>query len=345
MPNWPTILGPERITKGLFWTKAWSLISGCTPVSPGCLHCWLADMAYRFPHNYPPDLVNKITHVNPGQDIRKGPAYFTGKVVTHPERLQIPLKTRKSQVFAIWSDLFHEKVPLEFFQDAYVIMMESERLNLGHIFLLITKRPEHGIKIMRPKRPLTNLVLIVTAENQEQADKRLPIVLQIPAAVRMILYEPALGPLNLTCFPYDHPAHYAGGCINPLDGGWIPSLGNYEEEYKQIIEGDPLIHGVIAGAETGHHARPAHPDWFRQVRDNCAAAGVPFFFKSWGEWLPQELSFQPKKLVWVNKDGRVLPGKEDIRSGMGWKMMGAAGKKKSRFLDGQEHNDLPSIGD
>ena len=89
------------------------------------------------------------------------------------------------------------------------------------------------------------------------ADERIPLLLQTPAAVRWISYEPALGPANLQLFG---PCGSSGGSC--LDNSCRTK-----------------IDWVVAGGESGPGARPAHPDWFRSVRDQCQAAGVPFFMK------------------------------------------------------------------
>jgi len=334
------ILGPERIAKGLFWTRPWSLVSGCTKCSPGCKNCWLESMAHRFPKGQPPGVVTPEGH-------------WTGKIVTHPERLDLPLKTRKPQVFAIWSDLLHEGVPWQFIIEALNIMAQCER----HIFLIITKRPERMKEIMFRLGESTpgdfaininletlghfgpNIYLLTTAENQHWADIRFPIALQIPAAVRIALVEPMLGPVDLEEWIWpgcrlskeEHDKHCGGG-------EWCESVS---------------LHGVIAGAETGPHARPAHPDWFRQVRDDCQAAGVPFFFKSWGEWAPvapiysdheideealDNSRFSSKRLETIDLNGKLWP---EFQPPPGSWLMERVGKHAGRLLDGKEWNSLP----
>jgi len=115
-----------------------------------------------------------------------------------------------------------------------------------HYYIVLTKRP----KVMRLYRlDMMNLCVGVTAETQARADERVPVLLDSSAALRMVSVEPILGPVDLSA--------YLGG----LD--W-----------------------VICGGETGPGARPMHPDWVRSLRDQCLAAGVPFFFKTWGEWMP-----------------------------------------------------------
>ncbi|MHB8071530.1 MAG: DUF5131 family protein [Candidatus Cryosericum sp.] len=346
--NITEILGPERLAKGLFWSRAWSLASGCTPVSPGCAHCWLRDMAHRFPRNYPEGIVTPEGR-------------WTGKVVTHPERLALPLRTQKPQVWAIWSDLGHEAVPPEFIGKSFQVMRGCEQ----HIFLLITKRPQRFIEPETAKMidhylyhegwP-PNLWLLTTAENQEQADIRLPQALQIPAAKRLVLYEPALGPLDLTRIKWAkipiNPADYKRYGVLVPDEIWSTNnvlLSRLAEEWNKT---KVAFDGVICGGETGARARPSHPDWFRKTRDDCQAAGVPFFFKSWGEWYPYPADYPgivyvdkgtgETKGVWVKGGGKFI--KNIQWSENGDVLFVRVGKKAAgRLLDGQTWNQVPLI--
>ena len=100
-----------------WWDKALSLVEGCTPVSESCEHCWLAAQYYRFrpennylPSDDGPGIPNLTKYDKPE---------FTGEIILHEDRLDIPLKTRKPTVFAVWSDLFHEKVPFDFIDQVF----------------------------------------------------------------------------------------------------------------------------------------------------------------------------------------------------------------------------------
>jgi len=149
-----------------------------------------------------------------------------------------------------------------------------------------------------------NVWLGVSVENQEQADKRIPILLKTPAAVRFLSMEPLLGPVDL---------HLR-----------IPA-DTSQPKISGILSG---IHWVIVGGESGHGARPMHPDWVRSIRDQCQAAGVPFFFKQWGEWIhahPAELHLSPAPLVdWE-----------------GLKMQRVGKRAAGRLLDGREWSEIP----
>ena len=116
-----------------------------------------------------------------------------------------------------------------------------------------------------------NVWIGTTAEDQQRADERIPALLKIPARVRFLSCEPLLGPVNLTVtIPGGSPSYNA--------------LKPYRPDYcKEPLE--PSIHWVICGGESGPGARPMHPDWARSLRDQCAATGVAFHFKQWGEWI------------------------------------------------------------
>jgi protein gp37 len=229
------------------WTEySWNPVTGCTPASEGCQNCYAKRMATRLKgrYGYPEDEPFKVT--------------------LHPEKLKEPLKWKKPRRVFVCSmgDLFHEQVPDEYIAKVWEVMNNASQ----HTFLVLTKRPQRMKDFLARlgwyihdrdgypmeavldeggKYTLKNVWLGVTAENQQRADERIPILLQIPAAVRFVSIEPMLGPVVI---PEEWP-------------DW-----------------------VICGGETGPGARPIHPDWVRSLRDQCQVAGTPFFFKSWGEW-------------------------------------------------------------
>jgi protein gp37 len=444
-----------------YWDMPWSLVDGCTPCSPGCDHCWSAGMTHRFL----PDLTLKSHWIDMETGRTMSPA-FNGKILTHPERLSIPLKRRKPAVYAVWNDLFHEKVPWTFQKEAYGVMLEPS----NHTYLILTKRPgimgEHLFKISIPDIP-PNIWHGLTVCNQQEADEKIPMFLQVPGK-KFLSLEPLLSKIDLT--PYlsvcyngiKEENNYAektregnrclssGGerglsdrrgrsclasgqegmgqvakqsCEPPLQKGQggtrcreVPSstspdqwedaqlssesigispllrvdpstlnsesqrrkeekepsgksgIGNgfrtspscpshfecREDGSKRSQECDGKVYSrsdsgnsgdegrnsgrdgnpsrpqnintgeevrgelqrglgypqrkpldlILLGGETGPGARPLHPDWIRSVRDQCAAAGVSFFFKGWGT-------------------GTQIP------------------MHRGRLLDGRTHDDLP----
>ena len=121
-------------------------------------------------------------------------------------------------------------------------------------WLLLTKRP-HLVERLSPwgRDWPHNVWLGATVENQKWAEKRLPKLTENPAVIRFLSCEPLLGPIDL-----EH---------------WL-SAGE--------------IHWVIAGGESGPHARPSDPKWFLDLLAQCRRHDIPFHFKQWGEWAPIE---------------------------------------------------------
>jgi protein gp37 len=165
--------------------------------------------------------------------------------------------------------------------------------------------------------PLFNVWLGVSCEDQKRADERIPHLLQTPSAVRLLSAEPLLGAIDLRMVP-----HFPG---QGVDGRWLD--------------------WIIAGGESGPKARPMHPDWARSLRDQCAAAGVPFFFKQWGEWISAEAPGRSDEIGVLMQDGEFLRGPRTLdRPGEdGWIIKRLGKHRTGRLLDGREHNDMPAV--
>ena len=227
--------------------------------------------------------------------------HFNGTVRLMEKNLDLPLRVKKPTAWAIWSDLFHEGVPDEFIGRAFGTMAAAH----WHIFMILTKRAtrlrEWSRAVMyypcgdRASRPVLgwppNAWIGVTAENQETADERLPQLIQVPAAVRFVSVEPMLGPVNL----FDSVPGVFGTLRHP------PYIGH--------------IQWFVCGGESGKNARPVNPQWVHSLRDQCVSAGVPFFFKQWGEWASVQ-----GDTVQITRVGKKVAG---------------------RSLDGIAWNDLP----
>jgi protein gp37 len=206
---------------------------------------------------------------------------FTGCIFIHSDRLSIPLKRRKPTVFAVWNDLFHEKVPDEFREETYDAMNRADR----HTYLILTKRPQnmeryvsgvcHAVGDYDVSRD--HVWHGLTVCNQEEMESKSKDFFSVPVK-KFFSLEPMLSKV----------------IIPP----WVL-------ERK-------LLDSVILGGESGPGARPMHPDWVRSVRDQCAAAGVSFFFKSWGKYIRRNGDYYPIKKGWPH-----------------------------RLLDGRTHDDLP----
>jgi protein gp37 len=179
-------------------------------------------------------------------------------VTLRPDRLDEPLHWRKSRrVFVVsMGDLFHSDVPYSYINQVFEVMEQAPQ----HTFQVLTKRPRRMLEYLHWWQEMEgcafdmpNVWLGVTAENQEMADKRVPALLNCPAAVRFVSCEPLLGEIDLR--------------------RWLVSLFNPSAT---------RLDWVIVGGESGHGARPMHPDWARSLRDQCQDAGVAFFFKQIG---------------------------------------------------------------
>lgn len=312
------------------WTDAtWNPVSGCSKVSDGCTNCYAEAMARRFDKGWKPWIAGNATH----------------NVRLHHEKLEQPLHWRKPKKIFVCSvsDLFHECVPDEFIAHVFSVIVRARK----HVFQILTKRPKRmntlltslrfsdsvsgSIARILPRRirqhwyydphefewPLCNLWLGVTAEDQRTADERIPLLLQTPAAVRFVSIEPMLGPILL-----DAPGR-----------PWLTTEIDHEENTK--------LDWVIVGGESGPKARPPHPAWVRSIRDQCQAAGVPFFFKQWGHWaLFLDNGPLPNNCSYVGIDGTIRAGdSEDLDYD---ECMGRVGKKAAgRELDGRTYEEVP----
>jgi protein gp37 len=263
------------------WTEAsWNPVTGCTKVSPGCDHCYAETFAERWRGT-------------------KGHAYEHGFDLTlRPERLDQPLRWKRPRRIFVnsMSDLFHDDVPDEFIADVWHVMAETPQ----HTYQILTKRHARlrswvSKWCSHPSwtTPLPNVWLGVSVENQQWADIRIPALFNTPAAVRWLSCEPLLGPVNL--WHRMDPADPNADCTFCGAGWWDDEGGHplFDEENEDTgqwclgpMQRHAHINWVVVGGESGPGARPMHPDWARTLRDQCTAAGVPYFFKQWGEWAP-----------------------------------------------------------
>lgn len=317
----------------------WNPVTGCTKTSPGCAHCYAERMANRLAHN-------PATAKDYAGTIENGK--WTGRVNCLSHKLDEPLKWRKPRMVFVnsMSDLFHESIPFEFIHQAFVVMQNTPR----HIHQVLTKRADRMLEfahweIERAKTeqdyipwPLSNVWSGVTVCNQEEADTKIPLLLQTPAAVRFVSIEPMLESIQLGGLAFGQYEDTGGG------DGIHPDIAFHDFE--------PHIDWVICGGETGHGARPMHPQWTRDLRDQCKAADVPFFFKGWGDWLP--ISQMPDGHADTLYHPAPKRDPESIRQckvahsviqavfPMGAMTVFRVGKKAAgRFLDGVEHSELP----
>lgn len=261
------------------WTdETWNPITGCTKVSPGCLNCYAESLTRRFKDRMQPYSDTFAPWTVKAQRESGQPV-----VTLHPERLDQPLKWKKPRRIFVnsMSDLFHEDVPDEFIDRVFTVMAHRNR----HTYQVLTKRPKRmrdyllqaSERVCRRSNwnpnvwvwPLPNVWLGVSVENQRYADERIPLLLETPAAVRFVSCEPLLEAVDL-----GH-ATPCGYYCDPWDGG----IGGHHDHQFWTPGIKPGLDWVITGCESGRKRRPMELDWARGLRDQCRAAGVPFFLK------------------------------------------------------------------
>lgn len=290
------------------WTdETWPVITGCSPESEGCPNCYAARMAATRLKHHP-------RYAGLAEMVNSKPRW-TGEVRLNYDVFDQPHRWRKPRMVFVASmgDLFHEDVPFRFIDRVFHVV----ELGRQHTFQILTKRPKRMLEYMTSRSadfPLPNVWLGVTAENQKCADERIPLLLQMPATVRFVSCEPLLELISL--LPYLPLDYEIGLGEDTLESGRLPGLD-----------------WVIVGGESGPDARPMHPYWARSLRDQCQAAGIPFFFKQWGEWLANDEiypMFGSTKLM----RGRIM----DAWGRMFWRV----GKKAAgRLLDGRIWDEMP----
>ena len=357
-------------------------IYGCDEISPACLHCYAALMANRQVAllNYPAGITVK----------RSSGVHWSGKVVVDYDRIAksfaaLP-KGQKLVEACFWcegeqfegficdrcratadgrgnmhrnhrvfvtsmSDLFHKDVPDDFIGRVFDEMRDRPHLT----FQVLTKRPKRmwewadniaatgyayaGTSRHRHWWWPENVWAGCTAEDQKCLDDRLPFLLKVPAPVRFLSVEPMVGQVNL-------------GLIGIVSKDISP-------RYRPLSS---MLHWVISGAESGNKARPSHPDWFRALRDECKAAGVPYFHKQNGEYaevnpdardpgtgghvtLDPDVragrsSWVAGKSAGVSMDGQIVRGIQHMKPGVAYHHMTKV-KDSGRLIDGVEHLEFP----
>jgi protein gp37 len=193
---------------------------------------------------------------------------------------------------------------------------------------------------------LPNVWIGTTVESQEWADRRVPELLKIPAVVRFLSCEPMSGAVDLTRVQTTQhwPDKREPSKLNALRGYTYSRREPYTHGGVLVEKGETdyvdlhnagAVHWVIAGGESGGQARALHPGWVKSLRDQCKAAGVPFFFKQWGEWVPQgEKTAEPMA------DDELLRGKKHDD---GTLMLRVGKKDAGAYLDGKEWRQMPAL--
>ena len=312
------------------WTDAtWNPITGCSVLSAGCTNCYAMRLAGTRLKHHPSRAGLTI-------DGKAGPVW-NGEVRLNEGWLDQPLRWSRPRTIFVCAhgDLFHPAVP-DAWLDQVFDVMENRRVR-HHRFQVLTKRANRLRDYLRRRwqvpgvadlyglpdgamvyQPFKHIWLGVSVEDQRAADERIPALIDTPAFTRFLSCEPLLGPLDL---------------VEPLWLDWID--------------------WVIAGGESGLGARPMHPAWVRDLRDQCAGAAKPFFFKQWGAWIDGGKRIAqmgtvalrlgaPQQLAWP--DGTITStGRAEDHGGPAAWLRNVGKTEAGRLLDGVEHLAMPEV--
>lgn len=269
---------------GIEWTHhTFNPWIGCTKVSAACDHCYAEAWDARGLQGQPTRWGPRAERTRTSAGNWSKPRTWNSKAKAAGVRYRV--------FCASLADVFdnHKSILPEWRADLWRLIDATPHLD----WLLLTKRPQNIAKMLPADwgdgRP--NVWLGTTVENQTEADRRIPPLLDVPARVRFLSCEPLLGPVDLRSIPWDEAA-------------WVNALTG------QIKFSDHFwtrIDWVICGGESGKDARPMHPDWARSLRDQCIAAGVPFLFKQWEGRSQREIKAKGRELDGVVWDGYPTP--------------------------------------
>jgi protein gp37 len=356
---------------------------GCTKISPACDNCYAEALSKR----------------------TGGSAYAAGapRRLTSEANWQKPLawnrkaaaEGRRYRVFSpSLADPFDAEVPDEWRFDHFSLMgatphldwlpltkrakLQREWFNDGHAHSAYNRgRAKADLPDIPAHTPLPNVWPGVTAENQKMADLRVPDLLRTRAVVRFLSGEPLLGPMELTSLTLNgdsemnalQPAFWGDEIQRWKESGDREWLENFLDWYSLATpptgQMHPTLDWVIVGGESGPGARPMHPDWARSLRDQCQSAGVPFFFKQWGEWREfdtgspavevveavkeADLSLDPTaigaiKPAFITPDGRLFKRFDHLPEDTPGRLIERVGKVRAgHLLDGRTWDEFPAV--
>lgn len=312
---------------------------GCTKVSVGdkgaCEYCYAETLGHRFGVEWGPHAERRLA----------GPKHWElpAKLNRQAQRDQ----TRPFVFCASMADIFDNQVPTEWRARAFDAMRRADRC----VWLLLTKRPSMIEKLSAEAGGLPpNAAIGCSSVTNKEAARDISHLLAAKATLRPLFAFCSMEPL-MEAVALNHLDCDGGG--GEAEGFYqINALTGRNTDMTRPCRDVPTLDWVIAGGESGQHARPSHPDWFRSLRDQCAAAGVPFLFKQWGEWAPPrpaepystaEGRAQKTPTFIVADDGTshcFWNGHARDHNGVAMRRLGKA--KAGRLIDGREHNGFPA---
>ncbi len=292
---------------------------GCQKVGPGCDHCYAEAM-----------MDTRLGRVQWGPHAarsRTSAAYWLKPLAWNAAA---KAAGQRHRVFcASLADVFdnHESIEDEWRHDLWHLIHATPHLD----WMLLTKRPGNILRYLPNYGDVQpNLWLGCTVVNQAEADRDIPKLLAVPAKVRFLSMEPLLGPVTLNYLqPGDPPVEI--DALSGTHGVLRPHRGT-----------NAKIDLVIVGGESGPGARPMHPDWVRDIRDQCVSAGTAFFFKQWGEFRPP-ITEDDHRAVRDGKafGGSILPN-GNFGNPYGSAVVRVGKKAAGRLLDGRTWDQMPA---
>lgn len=288
---------------------------GCGKVSPACDNCY-AEVST-------PARAMKIIWGMTAERVRTSPQNWNLPKRWEAQHEEFFAKHgRRQRVFcASLADVFDKTAPFEWRADLWNLIEATPHLE----WLLLTKRIGNAFNMLplnwHKKHP-GNVRIGISVVNQEEADRDIPklLALNFPNFLSM---EPLLGPVDL---------NYTRMRIQGA-----------RSQIARAVNGEEWIDWVIVGGESGHNARPMHPDWVRRLRDQCEATATPFLFKQYGEWTHAVPASYDQPDLYMHVDGRCATEEEALADGGSWQGMHRLGKKAAgRELDGRTWDGYPS---
>lgn len=296
------------------WTDAtWNALYGCEKIAPGCANCYAVGVMRRLEGMHQAAASGLVKRNSNGMLDWNGKIFLLGA-----DRIEQPLRWKRGRKIFVnsLSDLFHEDVPREFIVKIFAVMAATSSGKNHHTFQILTKRPARMQELLSDDAfvdevalamgeythagieewPLPNVWMGTSVAQQSDADANLPELLQTPAAVRWVSYEPAVGPIDFKLTPYRLP----NGCMLDVGGRVrlardqafeIPSadvaimglqLGRDHSPGSEVVDRPASLNWLVVGGESGHNARPFDISWARSVVKQGQAAGVPVFVKQLG---------------------------------------------------------------
>ncbi len=304
---------------GISWCDhSWSPWIGCTKVSPACDGCYAAHLMDT--------RLGRVEWGPHGERRRTSADYWRQPLRWNKAAAKAG---RRETVFPSLCDPFDNQAAPELRAEAFALMRSYESL----VWLLLTKRPQNIIKMAEAAGGLPpNAAIGATCEDQKRADINVPHLLEAKAALRpafaFLSCEPLLGPISLE---EDWVSGESFGHADDCHDDLCALNGDMHSCSGQVFE-RPCLDWIITGGETDqgkHKGRPTNPQWFRDIRDQCAYAGIPFHHKQNGEWVSvSEVEGFVGNEIHEFPDGRCVRRIGKHRTG--------------RTIDGVEHDGRPA---